>query len=52
MIKKFEFGDTTQISSHFNVKEFRCKWIIVNKVDNKREKIKKVLQIEQEIKGH
>lgn len=25
MIRKFEFGDTTQISTHFNVKEFRCK---------------------------
>ena len=25
MIKKYEFGDTTQISTHFNVKEFRCK---------------------------
>lgn len=25
MIKKYEFGDTTQLSPHFNVKEFRCK---------------------------
>ena len=27
-------------------------WTIVNKVDRRREKIKKELQIEQEIKGH
>lgn len=25
MIKKYEFGDTTQFSPHFNAKEFRCK---------------------------
>lgn len=25
MIKKYEFGDTTQLSPHFNAKEFRCK---------------------------
>ncbi len=25
MIKKYEFGDTTQLSVHFNAKEFRCK---------------------------
>ena len=25
MIQKYEFNDTTQLSPHFNVKEFRCK---------------------------
>ncbi len=25
MIKKYEFSDTTQLSPHFNAKEFRCK---------------------------
>lgn len=25
MIKNYEFGDTTQLSPHFNAKEFRCK---------------------------
>ncbi len=25
MIKKYEFGDATQLSAHFNAKEFRCK---------------------------
>ncbi len=25
MIKKYEFGDNTQLSPHFNAKEFRCK---------------------------
>ena len=25
MIKNYEFGDTTQLSPHFNVQEFRCK---------------------------
>ena len=25
MIKKYKFGDTTQLSPHFNAKEFRCK---------------------------
>lgn len=25
MIKKYEFGNTTQLSPHFNAKEFRCK---------------------------
>ena len=26
MIKKYEFGDTTQLSPHFNAEEFRCKF--------------------------
>ena len=25
MIRKYEYGDTTQITQHFNAKEFRCK---------------------------
>ena len=25
MIQKYEFNDTTQLSPHFNAKEFRCK---------------------------
>ena len=25
MIRNYEYGDTTQITQHFNAKEFRCK---------------------------
>lgn len=45
MIKKFEFGDKSQLSPHFNVQEFKCKCgkeheiLIAKELVNKLEKL-------------
>ena len=45
MIQKYEFNDTTQLSPHFNAKEFRCKCGKVHEFEVSDELVKRLEQL-------